>query len=383
MGETAIFGSADPFGGAFDTALDEVDALVAIFGDQIDVCHPAATSSDPSVGLSITMERAILRLELPRGYPEAKQLSATVVGSEGLPQSVLDKAVSSLPLGSCAVYELYQVVDDLLKAQRCPAPPRGASPAPGSPGTVAAQTARIDRQWISFIGFYTKAIIKDFCREARDVVSARRLGNTPRLLRCTNGGSRPRIAGIDRIPYARETRGCRSRRRARKDCGLYSYHQNGTFCERLGSSMCFAPAFTTFPARLPPPPPPLSTPLTLLPTSSPLFRPPLYVLQVPPASRKMTLSLRDDAIPERAFHDFCEVVTPTALGRCCAPILLLDLGRQAYTPSLSVKHWNPGYSCCRKNLHLAILDLSAAGHSAHGDIGKHQHASRTQAPRHR
>ena len=224
--------------------MEEFEALRAIYEDDLSV-----TPTDKQMRCTLSARDSTettwtLEMSIPLGYPTTEHPKVRAVGVGHLEDQTSSKTmqefVNSLPLGEPIIFSIFTKFTEMLMEGRqevrgtvhSNAAEQQSAHAPHMPASEAASA--IVRQWITFIGFYTKAIRKAFCHAATDY-------------NCTGFlmPGKPAVAAVEGRP---------------EDIAEFLKH-----------------------------------------TRTVLFA------KVPPASRKMTVSLCDDTAVERVFLGFEEV----------------------------------------------------------------------------
>eukprot|EP01063_Lacrimia_lanifica_P029524 TRINITY_DN4523_c0_g4_i1.p2 TRINITY_DN4523_c0_g4~~TRINITY_DN4523_c0_g4_i1.p2 ORF type:complete len:263 (+),score=93.29 TRINITY_DN4523_c0_g4_i1:121-909(+) len=173
-----------------DGLRDEIDALRAVFGEGACACTEAAGAVTVCIEVA---PKTHLHVALPAGYPDCPAGAAASARMEPALKQEGTRQLNAYMAeevacgdGAAVLYEAVAwVQEDLL-----PVVAVQAAPAP-APAEAAEGAVELHRQWIWFIGFYTKSIRKDFCE------AAAALGCTGFLM-----PGKPAVAAVEGPPAA-------------------------------------------------------------------------------------------------------------------------------------------------------------------------------------
>eukprot|EP00756_Hemistasia_phaeocysticola_P012875 Hpha_TRINITY_DN15232_c3_g1::TRINITY_DN15232_c3_g1_i1::g.66585::m.66585 len=145
---------------------DEVAALRAVYGEEACVCDESGSAAVVRIEVA---PKVFVQVTLPVGYPDAAgAVQARMIpslkqeGTQMLNEYVAQEVVCGD--GAAVLYELVYWVQEVL----LPALPSAGAAAPAAEVSDAppAEDAVLHRQWLWFIGFYTRSIRKEFCETA-------------------------------------------------------------------------------------------------------------------------------------------------------------------------------------------------------------------------
>ncbi|GAB5369236.1 hypothetical protein AAMO2058_001388200 [Amorphochlora amoebiformis] len=167
-----------------DEALEEIEALKMMFPEAIETNFDAKSSAESERSFTLKLEDLGLALafSLPRGYPVscAPRVVATSSGGGGTVSrqelSAVNKALGCV-LEGYEPWEGLPVLYDIISwvqenatkvLKEAKTVPKSKHQEIKRPSHSNGKDTKISREWIWFIGFYTKKIIKAFISTARD-----------------------------------------------------------------------------------------------------------------------------------------------------------------------------------------------------------------------